>query len=157
MTRTTPNLAPPSPNFHATPTGGRLTTTCDLTCNRPADLQWNRVSNMEPSGPTAETLPLGHHVLKTSRNVQLLCDLGSVDLHSPSCSGLEPDHYCLGIARGLFWYPRLGWVPHVNNGTQPNRGYQNRPPRVMNDQKVPRSMEQRIVIKFLLWRKCPVV
>ncbi|GBN28189.1 hypothetical protein AVEN_225581-1 [Araneus ventricosus] len=22
--------------------------------------------------------------------------------------------------RGLFWYPRLGWVPHVNNGTQPN-------------------------------------
>ncbi|GBM81033.1 hypothetical protein AVEN_56742-1 [Araneus ventricosus] len=33
--------------------------------------------------------------------------------------------------RGLFWYPRLGWesgwVPHVNNGTQPNRGYQNRP------------------------------
>ncbi|GBM88128.1 hypothetical protein AVEN_62042-1 [Araneus ventricosus] len=20
-----------------------------------------------------------------------------------------------------------GWVPHVNNGTQPNRGYQNRP------------------------------
>ncbi|GBM38059.1 hypothetical protein AVEN_160318-1 [Araneus ventricosus] len=32
--------------------------------------------------------------------------------------------------RGLLWYPRLGWelgwVPHVNNGTQPNRGYQNR-------------------------------
>ncbi|GBN87036.1 hypothetical protein AVEN_269964-1, partial [Araneus ventricosus] len=23
MTRTTPELAPPSPNFHATPTGGR--------------------------------------------------------------------------------------------------------------------------------------
>ncbi|GBO02126.1 hypothetical protein AVEN_154094-1 [Araneus ventricosus] len=35
MTRTTPELAPPSPNFHATPTGGRLTTTYDLTCNRP--------------------------------------------------------------------------------------------------------------------------
>ncbi|GBM93623.1 hypothetical protein AVEN_179130-1 [Araneus ventricosus] len=39
------------------------------------------------------------------------------------------------IHRGLFWYPplgwELGWVPHVNNGTQPdshpNRGYQNRP------------------------------
>ncbi|GBN92393.1 hypothetical protein AVEN_162295-1 [Araneus ventricosus] len=29
--------------------------------------------------------------------------------------------------RGLFWYPRLGWVPHVNNGTQSNRRYQNRP------------------------------
>ncbi|GBM00179.1 hypothetical protein AVEN_58992-1, partial [Araneus ventricosus] len=35
MTRTTPELAPPSPSFHATPTGGRLTTTYDLTCNRP--------------------------------------------------------------------------------------------------------------------------
>ncbi|GBM09915.1 hypothetical protein AVEN_86803-1 [Araneus ventricosus] len=36
MTRTTPELAPPlSPNFHATPTGGRLATTYDLTCNRP--------------------------------------------------------------------------------------------------------------------------
>ncbi|GBM12738.1 hypothetical protein AVEN_135117-1 [Araneus ventricosus] len=29
--------------------------------------------------------------------------------------------------RGLFWYGGGGWVPHVNNGTQPNRGYQNRP------------------------------
>ncbi|GBM66184.1 hypothetical protein AVEN_246404-1 [Araneus ventricosus] len=35
MTRTTPELAPPSPNFHATPAGGRLTTTYDLACNRP--------------------------------------------------------------------------------------------------------------------------
>ncbi|GBL53426.1 hypothetical protein AVEN_119991-1 [Araneus ventricosus] len=25
-----------------------------------ADLQWNRVSNLEPSGPKAETIPLGH-------------------------------------------------------------------------------------------------
>ncbi|GBN38764.1 hypothetical protein AVEN_47561-1 [Araneus ventricosus] len=35
MTRTTPELAPLSPNFHATPTGGRLTTTYNLTCNGP--------------------------------------------------------------------------------------------------------------------------
>ncbi|GBN01640.1 hypothetical protein AVEN_36208-1 [Araneus ventricosus] len=35
MTRTTPELALPSPNFHATPTGGRLATACDLACNRP--------------------------------------------------------------------------------------------------------------------------
>ncbi|GBM25343.1 hypothetical protein AVEN_232473-1 [Araneus ventricosus] len=35
MTRATPELAPPSPNFHATPTGGRLATTYDLACNRP--------------------------------------------------------------------------------------------------------------------------
>ncbi|GBM34710.1 hypothetical protein AVEN_191857-1 [Araneus ventricosus] len=35
MTRTTPELAPPSPNFRATPAGGRLATTYDLACNRP--------------------------------------------------------------------------------------------------------------------------
>ncbi|GBM17578.1 hypothetical protein AVEN_80881-1 [Araneus ventricosus] len=35
MTRTTPELAPPSPNFHATPMGGRLATMYDLACNRP--------------------------------------------------------------------------------------------------------------------------
>ncbi|GBN04941.1 hypothetical protein AVEN_3589-1 [Araneus ventricosus] len=34
MTRTTPELALPSPSFHATPTGRRLVTTYDLTCNR---------------------------------------------------------------------------------------------------------------------------
>ncbi|GBN15365.1 hypothetical protein AVEN_238918-1 [Araneus ventricosus] len=37
----------------------------------------------------------------------------------------------LGSLWGLFWYPRLGWVHHVNNETQPNsqsnRWYQNRP------------------------------
>ncbi|GBN42187.1 hypothetical protein AVEN_174954-1, partial [Araneus ventricosus] len=68
MTRTTPELAPPSPNFHATPTGGRLTTTYDFSVQQApytADLQWNRVSNLEPSGPKAETLPLGHRGLPT--------------------------------------------------------------------------------------------
>ncbi|GBN36091.1 hypothetical protein AVEN_178781-1 [Araneus ventricosus] len=35
MTRTTPELTPPSPNSHANQTGGRLATTYDLTCNRP--------------------------------------------------------------------------------------------------------------------------
>ncbi|GBM96541.1 hypothetical protein AVEN_6301-1 [Araneus ventricosus] len=35
MTRTTPELAPPSPNFRATPTGGPLATTYDLAYNRP--------------------------------------------------------------------------------------------------------------------------
>ncbi|GBN01074.1 hypothetical protein AVEN_3627-1 [Araneus ventricosus] len=34
MTRTTPDLTPPSPNFRTTPTGGRLATTYDLRCNR---------------------------------------------------------------------------------------------------------------------------
>ncbi|GBN60915.1 hypothetical protein AVEN_66634-1 [Araneus ventricosus] len=52
------------PNFRKTPTGERFgSSTYDLTSNRSTymmDLQWNRVSNQEPSGPAAETLPLGH-------------------------------------------------------------------------------------------------
>ncbi|GBM72741.1 hypothetical protein AVEN_67707-1 [Araneus ventricosus] len=36
VTRTTPELVPaPSPNFRATPTGGRLAITYDLACGRP--------------------------------------------------------------------------------------------------------------------------
>ncbi|GBL79016.1 hypothetical protein AVEN_48972-1 [Araneus ventricosus] len=41
--------------------------TYDLTCNRPryaADVQWNRVSNLEPFGPDAETLPLGLRMIE---------------------------------------------------------------------------------------------
>ncbi|GBN92175.1 hypothetical protein AVEN_261977-1 [Araneus ventricosus] len=53
----------PSPNFQATSTGGRLPTTSDLACNT-TDLQWNRVSNLEPSGPKAETLSLCHRDLE---------------------------------------------------------------------------------------------
>ncbi|GBM07760.1 hypothetical protein AVEN_137622-1 [Araneus ventricosus] len=30
-----------------------------------ADLRWNRVSNLEPTGPKAETSPLGHRGLYT--------------------------------------------------------------------------------------------
>ncbi|GBO22631.1 hypothetical protein AVEN_181599-1 [Araneus ventricosus] len=64
MSRTTPELAPLSPNCHATPTRGRLAINY-VRFNvqwapYTADLQWNRVSNLEPSGPRAETLPLGH-------------------------------------------------------------------------------------------------
>ncbi|GBM30296.1 hypothetical protein AVEN_52700-1 [Araneus ventricosus] len=44
MTRTTPELAPPSPNFRATPAGGRLATAYDLACNRPH----TRESGFEP-------------------------------------------------------------------------------------------------------------
>ncbi|GBN31964.1 hypothetical protein AVEN_265879-1 [Araneus ventricosus] len=35
MTRATPRLPTPSPNFRATPTGGRLATTYDLASNSP--------------------------------------------------------------------------------------------------------------------------
>ncbi|GBN58597.1 hypothetical protein AVEN_259673-1 [Araneus ventricosus] len=60
MPRTTSELAFPFPSFHTTPAAERL---CDLACTMPlctADLQWNRVSNLQPSGSEAETLPVGH-------------------------------------------------------------------------------------------------
>ncbi|GBN77542.1 hypothetical protein AVEN_247067-1 [Araneus ventricosus] len=62
ITRTTPELSNPlSKLSHRTSWRG-LGTTYDLTCNsqRTADLQWNRASSLGPSGPDAETLPLGH-------------------------------------------------------------------------------------------------
>ncbi|GBM24450.1 hypothetical protein AVEN_41098-1 [Araneus ventricosus] len=57
MTRTTPELAPSSPT--------RLATTYDYEhATGPYTVdQWNRVSNLEPSDPEAETLPLGHRGL----------------------------------------------------------------------------------------------
>ncbi|GBM17210.1 hypothetical protein AVEN_6702-1 [Araneus ventricosus] len=66
MTRTTPELAPPSPNFRATPTGGRLATTYDLACNRP---HTRRIFSgigfrtCDPPAHEVETLPLGHRGL----------------------------------------------------------------------------------------------
>ncbi|GBO12544.1 hypothetical protein AVEN_131854-1 [Araneus ventricosus] len=60
MTRTTPELAPPSPNFRATPVGGRLATTYDLACNRPHTRRIFSGIGFRPCGPEVETLPLGH-------------------------------------------------------------------------------------------------
>ncbi|GBO39377.1 hypothetical protein AVEN_43203-1 [Araneus ventricosus] len=62
MTRTTPELAPP---LQASVPHQRkdVSPTSDSTCTRftsMADLHWNQVSNMEPSGSEAETLLLGH-------------------------------------------------------------------------------------------------
>ncbi|GBL94371.1 hypothetical protein AVEN_7347-1 [Araneus ventricosus] len=65
MTRTTPNLAPP-PNLRTTPAEELLAPIYDLACNRPtytAGLGWKRVSNLEPSDPEAEILPLGYRCL----------------------------------------------------------------------------------------------
>ncbi|GBO18083.1 hypothetical protein AVEN_231760-1, partial [Araneus ventricosus] len=36
------------------------------------DLQWNRVSNLEPSGLKAETLPLGHRGLLDEDNCKVV-------------------------------------------------------------------------------------
>ncbi|GBO13873.1 hypothetical protein AVEN_10420-1 [Araneus ventricosus] len=56
-------MASPFPNFPTTPAGGCVAPTHDLTCTSSiytVDLQRNWVSNLEPSGPVAETLPLTH-------------------------------------------------------------------------------------------------
>ncbi|GBN20464.1 hypothetical protein AVEN_172086-1 [Araneus ventricosus] len=74
MTRTIPGLAPPSPNFHATPAGGRLTTTYDLTCNGPHTRRiFGGIGSRtwSPPAPKAETLPLGHHGPSTIREIYL--------------------------------------------------------------------------------------
>ncbi|GBN99635.1 hypothetical protein AVEN_207155-1 [Araneus ventricosus] len=63
MTRTIPELAPPS-KFRTTPKGGRLATTYDLTCPHTRRISGGiGVSYLEPSGPEAETLPPGHRGL----------------------------------------------------------------------------------------------
>ncbi|GBN59774.1 hypothetical protein AVEN_76855-1 [Araneus ventricosus] len=64
MARMTPELAPPSPNFHTTPQGGRLTHDFKINVHQAKhmpDLQWNRISNLESFSNKAETLPLDHH------------------------------------------------------------------------------------------------
>ncbi|GBN74053.1 hypothetical protein AVEN_64634-1 [Araneus ventricosus] len=51
MTRTTPQMTPPSPNFRTTPAALYFTLT-DLVCTKSsymAVLLWNRVSNLESS------------------------------------------------------------------------------------------------------------
>ncbi|GBL80288.1 hypothetical protein AVEN_92214-1 [Araneus ventricosus] len=71
MTRTTTELAP-SPNFLITPMGERFSPTDNSTCNRHrniVDLQWNRVSSLEPSAPETETLSYGgYEVEETSED-----------------------------------------------------------------------------------------
>ncbi|GBL92162.1 hypothetical protein AVEN_91508-1 [Araneus ventricosus] len=63
MTRTTIGLTPPRQTCAPHQWEDVCPPTYDLACNRytyTADLQWNRVSNLEPLGTEAETLPLGH-------------------------------------------------------------------------------------------------
>ncbi|GBM10697.1 hypothetical protein AVEN_7963-1 [Araneus ventricosus] len=74
MTRTTPELAPPSPNFRATPTGGRLATTYDLACNRPHTRRIFSGIGFRTCDPPVQTLPLGHRGLETGEEEN---DLGS--------------------------------------------------------------------------------
>ncbi|GBN75553.1 hypothetical protein AVEN_126804-1 [Araneus ventricosus] len=68
MKRRAPDLVPPSPNFRATPTGGCLATTFYLTYNRPhIRPNFNGIGfRLEPSGPVAEAIPLGHQGKKAT-------------------------------------------------------------------------------------------
>ncbi|GBN21299.1 hypothetical protein AVEN_112453-1 [Araneus ventricosus] len=62
----TPEPAPPSPDFCATPVRGRLIHDLRFNMHQAHILvgSWrNRVSSLEPSGPKAETIPLGHRGL----------------------------------------------------------------------------------------------
>ncbi|GBM83943.1 hypothetical protein AVEN_74042-1 [Araneus ventricosus] len=55
-----------SPNFRTTHTAVRLASYAGFSVQQAqytTDLQWNRVSGLEPSGPRAGTLPLGHRGL----------------------------------------------------------------------------------------------
>ncbi|GBL81941.1 hypothetical protein AVEN_50527-1 [Araneus ventricosus] len=66
MTRAISKLTPASPNFRTTPAGDIWSPTYYLTCSMPtysADLRWNRVSSLEPSGLKAEILLIGHSSL----------------------------------------------------------------------------------------------
>ncbi|GBN47730.1 hypothetical protein AVEN_16287-1 [Araneus ventricosus] len=75
MTRTTPELAPSSPNFRTTPAGGRLNhvrfrglqTKLAMSDSNTADFQWN----LESSGCEAEILPLGHRAMVEMENILL--------------------------------------------------------------------------------------
>ncbi|GBN74692.1 hypothetical protein AVEN_220327-1 [Araneus ventricosus] len=60
MMRTTPELAPPVPNFRTTPMGGRLTPTYDLSCNRSYTRRIFSGIGFRSWNSPAETLPLGH-------------------------------------------------------------------------------------------------
>ncbi|GBM36841.1 hypothetical protein AVEN_82831-1 [Araneus ventricosus] len=72
MTRTTPELAPPlqASAPHQREDVWPLRTISVQQAPYTADLQWNRVSNLRPSSPGVETLPLGHRGLNWYREEQ---------------------------------------------------------------------------------------
>ncbi|GBN73153.1 hypothetical protein AVEN_64452-1 [Araneus ventricosus] len=52
------------------------------------DLQWNWVSNMEPSGRKAETLPLVHRCLTMRNEIQFVCQTTATPPLFYECSGI---------------------------------------------------------------------
>ncbi|GBM86676.1 hypothetical protein AVEN_98058-1, partial [Araneus ventricosus] len=74
MTRTTPELAPLSklPRHTNGRTFGHYVRFSVQQAPYTAELQWNRVSSLEPFGPKAESLPLGHRgLLGQMENLQM--------------------------------------------------------------------------------------
>ncbi|GBN93217.1 hypothetical protein AVEN_133254-1 [Araneus ventricosus] len=77
MTRTTPEMAPPLQTSARHKRENFWTPTYDLTFNRPtnSNLQWNQVSNLQPTGSKVETLQQGHRGPLGAFNVRVCCDL----------------------------------------------------------------------------------
>ncbi|GBM43384.1 hypothetical protein AVEN_264604-1 [Araneus ventricosus] len=101
MTRTTPELAPPSPNFHATPTGGRLTTTYDLTCNRPHTVT-----------VTIDRLKPAHLLLDNVNSSESKLDSPGVDTPSPTPSAKEPEKSAMPLPEKSPIHTRTGRRVH---------------------------------------------
>ncbi|GBM05223.1 hypothetical protein AVEN_173643-1 [Araneus ventricosus] len=76
MTRMTPELAPPSPKFHATPTGGYLATTYDLTCKRPHTRRIFSGIGSRTWNPPAPK-PVAFKIIRSGSNVLTLVWRGS--------------------------------------------------------------------------------
>ncbi|GBO29328.1 hypothetical protein AVEN_184184-1 [Araneus ventricosus] len=58
-----------------------------------ADLQWNRVSNLEPSGPKTKTLPLGHRGLLQHNEIANYIDARYLSAHESMWRLLESHMY----------------------------------------------------------------
>ncbi|GBM27357.1 hypothetical protein AVEN_120945-1 [Araneus ventricosus] len=69
MTRTAPELTPSAPSYLPCHTSGRMfgRNVCFTVQQAPytANLWWNWVLNLDPSGIEAETLPVGHRHMET--------------------------------------------------------------------------------------------
>ncbi|GBN72374.1 hypothetical protein AVEN_108531-1 [Araneus ventricosus] len=78
MTRTTSELAPLLQTSEPHQQVDVWLPEYDLICNKPAytaDLQWNRVSNLELSGPKAEILPLERMLCLTNKKRERMLSL----------------------------------------------------------------------------------
>ncbi|GBM78946.1 hypothetical protein AVEN_40510-1 [Araneus ventricosus] len=74
MTRTTPDLVPSLQSSVPHQREDVSPPTYDLACKQAqytTDLRWNQVWNLKPSGPKAQTLPLG--TAASSNSLQFLC------------------------------------------------------------------------------------